>query len=518
MSEAEHAEAPTVLEFNTGRQHQDHELPALAAPIFPQETFDHIIDHLHDDVDTLRKCALVCRSWASSTSYHLFYYLCWPLCPHSLIPARLLKKKELNVEERCPYGRKHEPAVLLTLLSTMRSPRCYNNIRDLHIHFATVFPFMERLEIPTERDFAAPPIEAWATVQELLALVAFLPQLRSLELSVLRIRELSQSDLVAPLCPKRSLTALTIDSTISRTPQASHFNIFSIAYFMRQFARIHTLTFRSTPPDPRGLPPEPATQPPDDSPLPRVEVLAFASCALPAISAVLPVLQRTLDVTALTTLTLEGPRSSRFYSTAVDLGLEMTMPAFLRVANNLNTLICDPYFYPYLHEFIPPTLRELHLHGTQSVIVGNGSEEIAQMITGPRPSTDWPSIFDIPPTLFTPDLHTIFINFYFDYFPTHEWSFTLSSTEPSLEPFEMEAKRLLEGYDWAPFARLAERVELCTLRLVVKLEEQHAKDERSMGRCMEAMEEIARRRIPESVRGNVRLEVSNLILTHRPLW
>jgi hypothetical protein len=41
-------------------------------PIIPLELWDWIIDHLHDDERALSTCGLVCRSWISSSRFHLF--------------------------------------------------------------------------------------------------------------------------------------------------------------------------------------------------------------------------------------------------------------------------------------------------------------------------------------------------------------------------------------------------------------------------------------------------------------
>lgn len=40
--------------------------------MFPQEICNMVIDHLHDDPDSLRRCSLVCRAWVPSSSLHLF--------------------------------------------------------------------------------------------------------------------------------------------------------------------------------------------------------------------------------------------------------------------------------------------------------------------------------------------------------------------------------------------------------------------------------------------------------------
>ena len=42
---------------------------------FPQEIYDMIIDHLHDDKRALSTCSMVCRAWTSPSRYHLFQSL-----------------------------------------------------------------------------------------------------------------------------------------------------------------------------------------------------------------------------------------------------------------------------------------------------------------------------------------------------------------------------------------------------------------------------------------------------------
>ncbi|KAJ7199437.1 hypothetical protein GGX14DRAFT_467985 [Mycena pura] len=41
-------------------------------PRTPPETNDIIIDHLHDDVSTLRQCSLVCKEWLPAARFHIF--------------------------------------------------------------------------------------------------------------------------------------------------------------------------------------------------------------------------------------------------------------------------------------------------------------------------------------------------------------------------------------------------------------------------------------------------------------
>lgn len=47
-------------------------MPLALAPFIPQELFDHIIDHLHNEYSTLLNCSLVCQAWVPSSRLHLF--------------------------------------------------------------------------------------------------------------------------------------------------------------------------------------------------------------------------------------------------------------------------------------------------------------------------------------------------------------------------------------------------------------------------------------------------------------
>lgn len=43
-----------------------------SGPSLPPELFDETLDHLWDDIKTLRTCSLVCRSWVPTTRLHIF--------------------------------------------------------------------------------------------------------------------------------------------------------------------------------------------------------------------------------------------------------------------------------------------------------------------------------------------------------------------------------------------------------------------------------------------------------------
>ncbi|KAF8530776.1 hypothetical protein JB92DRAFT_3105997 [Gautieria morchelliformis] len=41
--------------------------------MLPGELIDQVIDHLHDDLPSLRACCLTCRAWVPSARFHIFY-------------------------------------------------------------------------------------------------------------------------------------------------------------------------------------------------------------------------------------------------------------------------------------------------------------------------------------------------------------------------------------------------------------------------------------------------------------
>src|ERR1700753_1926459 len=45
---------------------------AMSDPFLPPELFDHIVDHLHEQPETLRQCCLVSKSWIPRVRTHLF--------------------------------------------------------------------------------------------------------------------------------------------------------------------------------------------------------------------------------------------------------------------------------------------------------------------------------------------------------------------------------------------------------------------------------------------------------------
>ena len=55
----------------------------MSDPHLPAEVLDHVVDHLHDNPETLKQCCLVSKSWITRTRTHLFADIGFPV-PKSL--------------------------------------------------------------------------------------------------------------------------------------------------------------------------------------------------------------------------------------------------------------------------------------------------------------------------------------------------------------------------------------------------------------------------------------------------
>ena len=52
--------------------HPQQQQSAILLPVIPPELIDHIIDHLHNDKQSLIQCSMASRAFSHATSYHLF--------------------------------------------------------------------------------------------------------------------------------------------------------------------------------------------------------------------------------------------------------------------------------------------------------------------------------------------------------------------------------------------------------------------------------------------------------------
>lgn len=498
MSQVERASE--VLDPDDGHVSQGDVSQTPFPPRFPQEIFDNIIDYIDDEVDGrlhgLRTCSLVSRGWASSTAYHLFYRLHWPLCCHS--HHRIPIQHELVMSQICPYKIDgHGPAVLQALLAN--APRVYNNVRDLRVEFPNVFPPWPRNPQPGARmRFIATLTKT--TLPELLSLVDLLPQLRLLKLSNARVQEYDSRLLgfLTTIRRTRTLSVLRIDPGDEHDPDYSAFNMEAITHFLRCFTDIRVLRFSNIQKDRNGLYPQLFTRVQDSSTL-RVQTLVFHGCYPDGISHALAALQNYLDFSALTALEL---RVSVRRNKGTDPVFDRVLSAFLRLSANLEVLTCEEYFYRYLRHFVPSTLRELHLRG-KDLEIGGRSWSFAQY------QSSWAALCNAPAQFFTPTLRAIHVHVNVVYNPLSEHARRMSPGDPEAlhAAFKTELQDVLAGCDWAPFVDVAQSVETCTLHMRFGQRLVHFPDEPGKRRCMDAMERIARGCMQESMRGAVRIEV-----------
>ncbi|KAJ7220884.1 hypothetical protein GGX14DRAFT_676340 [Mycena pura] len=119
---------------------------SLSRVALPNELWDAIIDHLHDDPDALRVAALVCRTWVRTSRFHLFEALAFSpksalraacldallASPHGTI-APAVRKLSLPetlalVKVRCPQT---GAVFLMTLLGLIPHVAQLRHVRDL---------------------------------------------------------------------------------------------------------------------------------------------------------------------------------------------------------------------------------------------------------------------------------------------------------------------------------------------------------------------------------------------------
>ncbi|KAF9263749.1 hypothetical protein L218DRAFT_987391 [Marasmius fiardii PR-910] len=115
--------------------------------MLPQELVDQIIDHLHNDISSLKSCTLVCRAWLPTSRLHLFSKIRLDI-PRTLLDEHHHVSTKRNVEslvhkpcQRLHSLLKQNPGIIphiheLTLVSG--SP-ISSAIRDGHYHLLWTF-------------------------------------------------------------------------------------------------------------------------------------------------------------------------------------------------------------------------------------------------------------------------------------------------------------------------------------------------------------------------------------------
>lgn len=112
------------------------------------ELTDQVIDHLHADPASLRNCALVARSWAPASQYHIFYSV------------------NIKKDQTC--------RLLCDMIA--RSPHIGHYIRNIYIYFEVTRPpfvSLRELRVPEPRRLSivnCPHTEELALIRHLICL------------------------------------------------------------------------------------------------------------------------------------------------------------------------------------------------------------------------------------------------------------------------------------------------------------------------------------------------------------
>ena len=109
----------------------------------PQELIDYIIDHLHDDTETLKSCTLACSLFLHRCSLHLFRHITLGGTP-SISPSRLLASF-LDVLKQSPrICRCVEKFIFTTSLPVRR--RFQNQTEALTVDLSTLSDVLAHLD------------------------------------------------------------------------------------------------------------------------------------------------------------------------------------------------------------------------------------------------------------------------------------------------------------------------------------------------------------------------------------
>lgn len=444
---------------------------ALEAPIqrpllldLPQEIIDYVVDFLHDDNDALRRCSLVARAWTASASYHLFYRMSWPICPHPRTGFRW--------GPRCKCPADDNGDVLDLRQAIADSSRLRTSLRHLKVFFAwhsTTSPGQE----PQVKVVATQP-------SELVALVDLLPQLHSLQLSHVKL-ECDPPGYTAGSSKQRCLEKLTF-----HCPWSRDFNMEVYVDLLRHFHSIDVVQFHEFFNYTMPSAPQTLSSPSSSPPLPHIHALEFSLCTSSSAAYILTSLQDTIDLPALTRF--------QILHTNIRPGcaLPTALPAFFARTPALHTLACDRTLFPFLSA-PPPALATLRLHGRQFL-------DLRLCIASIRP-TDWPAVFAPPaPLLAAPRLAALEVAFALEKLlgRAHDGA-------PVFGRVAEEVRAVLEGLAWPPVERAARAVPQFTLRFVLGLSDEPPPAEKA--RMLRMMREVVERRMPESLREIVKLEV-----------
>jgi hypothetical protein len=350
-------------------------------PFIPQEVIDYIIDHLHDDKETLRKCSLVSRAWLPSSSLHLFECLAWPPCFHAWddIPSRTCRCSTLD----------HSSFWEVLLDFCRGSSRVHKNVRRLRVRFqwTVVDPHWARLEYQNR-----------ISLEELSAGLDLLPHMRDLVLVNLGLRRAPYSRVSKA---RKVLDKLIFVDPRLRTADFSHSDGLRVLEFFSIFGKISTLvlsTVWDTGMEEAMIEDVTSSFAKSPNQLLEIDSLEIEHSWPPAIARYFRLLAATTNLNIISSFRL------RYTMGWLSEPMIESIHDFLQSATNLASLSMDAVGYSQLLTISSacPRLRELNLRSHLNVNFGDGNGNGAH-------TTNWPTVFAILDRSLVPTLEVVSI-------------------------------------------------------------------------------------------------------------
>lgn len=243
----------------------------------PQELCDDIIDHLHDDVETLKCCSLVCHDWLPSTSLHLFSRFKWPpcsksgtmICPEDTLPGEIVSSLQATLEAHPRLSPSIQDFTIAThstackrtngaSLDERETTKLLHILHDFHrLRKLSVnrFPLrlvplppkflgaltVDELLVHSDRWWRGPGSALTMTVEQLLALLSCFKGVRKLRL------EGKFGDPVTDLSPK-IVARPSLRAELLSISTAGH--VLAALHGLLDFQAVQRLQFASLPEDP----------------------------------------------------------------------------------------------------------------------------------------------------------------------------------------------------------------------------------------------------------------------------
>ena len=257
-------------ESQAGRESPPQQQRSATSPSqFPPELIDHIVDHLHDDKESLVQCSLTSRVFAHATSYHLFRSVRIPSARHCVRFQELISS---SLHPLSSTSNQHTaPSLSLTPSSSSPPPHAaHNHITQAHSRSTHLHPHSDLTstqsharptcvsicDVPSagwdiskfvrKIEFQCPPSSIEEYVSEAVKLVRMLPRIREV-IFMWWTRSADVERIARAFAPTSYNTSNPPNQTLSpsalsemRTGQASTNDPLKVHLDMVDFESIHT--------------------------------------------------------------------------------------------------------------------------------------------------------------------------------------------------------------------------------------------------------------------------------------